>query len=55
MCFVCGFRWQGKRFVDLPKDRQIKLEKYSIMCVIVTEDTDRDVVFNIYQVCINSL
>jgi hypothetical protein len=43
-------RWQGKSFIDLPKDRQNKLQRYSIMCFIVLEGTDRDVVFNIYQV-----
>jgi hypothetical protein len=36
--------------VDLPKDRQRKLERYSLICVVVKDKTDRDVVFNIYLV-----
>lgn len=45
---VC--RWQGKRFTDLPRDRQRKLMRYSLLCIIVSKQTDRDVVFSIYQV-----
>jgi hypothetical protein len=36
--------------VDLPKDRQLKLKRYSLICVVVNDKTDRDVVFNIYLV-----
>lgn len=43
-------RWQGKRFADLPRDRQRQYENYDLRCIIISADVDRDVVFSIYQV-----
>jgi hypothetical protein len=46
---VCSTSWHGRTFAGLPKARQRQFENYSVMCIIVKSDTDRDVVFAIYQ------
>lgn len=47
----CGrCRWLGKRFLNLPEDRQRQLKTVTITCVMVNKQTPRDEIYMIYQV-----
>lgn len=49
LCRTIAVRWKGVSFRSLPKQRQKNFEKYSVPCIIIEKDTDRDVVFSIYR------